>query len=96
MGMKHKPTKKMVERFVLTLAYFNEVHPDSNPAINEWWAKIRKNHDRDCLKYGECEICGKTGLLGEYGLNWVCIDNRKCHKAMEKWYDKMIREQRCL
>ena len=67
-----KTNKKAVERLILVLAYFNEVHPDNDPAVNLGWAKIRKAHDKDCLKYGECEICGETGLLGEYGLFWIC------------------------
>ena len=81
-----KISKERIERFVLTLAFFNEAYPSKDRVVNEYWGRIRGLHKWDCLKYGKCEVCGEEGLLGEYGLNWVC-DDPDCLKEMGDWYD---------
>jgi len=81
-----KIPKKNIKRFVTMLAFHNETYPSTNPKVNIFWEKIRKNHEMDCLKYGKCDICNEEGLLGEYMLNWICTDNKDCHKQMETEY----------
>jgi hypothetical protein len=89
--MKQIP-KKNIEQFVTMLAFHNEIYPSINPETNLFWAKIRKNHETDCLKYGKCDICNEEGLLIEYMLNWICINNKNCHNKIKAEYKIILKE----
>lgn len=88
-----KIDKKCVERLLLTLAFFTEIHPDANPKVNEFYKGIRDKHANDCLKYGKCEMCGEEELLGECGLTWVC-ERAQCLETVKKLNDEEIKKFR--
>jgi len=76
-------------------AFYNEVYPTGNPAIDSYWERYRNfldiiSDERLWTRWGICEECGWEGLVYEIGLNWVC-DNPECEKAMNDWYKEMIK-----
>ena len=78
-------------------AFFNEKHPTGDTHIDSYWERYRNfldiiSDERLWTRWSICEECGNEGLVYEIGLNWVC-DDPDCEKAMNDWYEEMLRKQ---